>query len=137
MLSAAVALFALSILFTLLAGLPLATLGLQLRRSYQVAMSLGDAATAYVGLGAWWHSSVYPLLHLLAQPLLSNWLVALFVGFWLIAWPLVIAVYAVTNMFVRMLGYAVRPFPGARFERLACWLLHLIGRRARQRMSTG
>jgi uncharacterized protein YybS (DUF2232 family) len=136
-LSAAVALFGLSILFTLLAGLPLATLGLQLRRSYQIAISAGDAVTAYIGLGAWWHSSAYPLLDAIAQPLLSNWLIAVFAGSWLIAWPLVIVVYAVTNMFVRMLGYAVRPFPSARFERLARRLLHLIGRRARRLMRTG
>lgn len=136
-LSAAIALFALAILFTLLAGLPLATLGLQLRRSYQVAISAGDVVTAFVGLGDWWHSSVYPLLDTLAQPLLSNWLVAVFAGSWLVAWPLVIVVYAVTNMFVRMLGYAVRPFPGERFERLTRRLLHVIGRRTRQRIRTG
>jgi uncharacterized protein YybS (DUF2232 family) len=128
-LSAALALFGLSIIFTLLAGLPLATIGLQLQRSYRVATSVIDAATAYVGLSVWWHSSVFPPLDALAQLLLNNWLVALFVGCWLIGWPLVIVVYTVTNMFVRTLGYSVRPFPGERLERLTRRLLHLIVRR--------
>jgi uncharacterized protein YybS (DUF2232 family) len=123
---AAITLYALLIFFTLLAGLPLETLSLQLRRSYQIAASLSDAVTAYVGLGAWWRQSAYPAINALVELLLGYWLALLFAGFWLVCWPLVSVVYYVTNVFVRLLGYDVRPFPGERFDRFVRWLLHKL-----------
>lgn len=111
-------LYGFTILVTLLAGQSPAFLGRQLRGSYTLLAATVDTVASWVGLGGWWRASLYPPIDRLAQSLLAYWWLSLFAALWLVAWPLVIVNYYVTNRFVRIFGYDVRPFPGGRIERL-------------------
>jgi hypothetical protein len=54
------------------------------------------------------------------------------IALWLFLAPVVTLMYGSTNLAVRLLGYDVRPFPGARAERLIAravlWLRRLLRR---------
>ena len=96
-----------------------------------------DFGVTQIGLGDWWRLQIYPTFDPLARLLLSYWWLALLVACWLIAWPLVILNYFMTNVLVRLLGYDVRPFPGGWIDRLlrriASRLVKARIRRSRQR----
>jgi hypothetical protein len=115
------ALVALVVVFTLLAGVSLATIGRQLERSYQAGMALGAWLAAWFGYAGWWEQAAVPALEPLAHVVLAYWWAALPVLLWLSLLPVVILVYFTTNAAVRLLGYDVRPFPGGRTERLFAW----------------
>jgi hypothetical protein len=115
--SATIMVGGLSLLFILLAGLPLTDMVLSLRKSYESLVAVVNFLTSYIGLAGWWRQSLYPGVDRLAKLALNYWYILWFVGIWLFMWPVVIIVYYVTNMFVRILGYDIRPFPGERIER--------------------
>ncbi|HEX9373960.1 MAG TPA: DUF2232 domain-containing protein [Roseiflexaceae bacterium] len=109
---------ALLLLFTLLAGLPLATIARQLERSYQAAMAVAGAGAGWAGLGDWWRQTALPSLDSLAQAALAYWWALFPAAVAAFLCPVVIGTYFSTNAAVRLLGYDVRPFPGGRLERL-------------------
>lgn len=111
-------LYGFSILLTLLAGQSPAFLGRQLQGSYTLLTTTIATVATWAGLGDWWRQSLYPVIDRPARFLLAYWWAALFAALWLVAWPLVIVNYYITNRFVRIFGYDVRPFPGGRFELL-------------------
>jgi hypothetical protein len=113
----ALAVCALSVVFSLLAGVPLALIARQLDLAYQAAFGLADAATAWLGLGAWWHRSAYPVLSPLAQTTLEYWWLLYPAVLWVFLAPVVVLMYFTTNYSVRLLGYDVRAFPGGAIER--------------------
>src|SRR6266511_3513142 len=109
---------ALLLLFTLLAGLPLATIARQLERSYHAAMAVAGAGAGWAGLGDWWRQTALPSLDSLAQAALAYWWALFPAAVAAFLCPVVIGTYFSTNAAVRLLGYDVRPFPGGRLERL-------------------
>jgi hypothetical protein len=73
---------------------------------------------AKVGLAAWWQQNLAPPWQALTNWMISYWWLAIYIlacGFMV---PVVAAIYTFTNLFVRLLGHQVYPFPGKRVERL-------------------
>jgi hypothetical protein len=68
--------------------------------------------TMRVGLSHWWKQSIYPTVSTLAALGFTYWWILFYLGLWAGLCPIVTIIYSVTNLFVRLLGYDVRPFPG-------------------------
>jgi uncharacterized protein YybS (DUF2232 family) len=138
-----VAIYGTIFVFALLFGTPLQVLVASLHQTYAHAVALAGTIAAQVGLSQFWTSQFLPLLTPLANQAFTYWWAWLFVFHWLAALPLMIVMYYITNVFVRLLGYDVRPFPGGRLRRLNRRLRRrlvrmgvrrgLVGRRARRR----
>jgi hypothetical protein len=127
---AALAVSGLSILLSLLAGLPLSIIVRQLDLAYQASFALVDLVAAGLGFGAWWQQSAYPALAPIAQLTLEYWWLLYPAVLWIFLLPIVVLMYFTTNYSVRMLGYNVRAFPGGAIERR-------LARGARRLMSLG
>jgi hypothetical protein len=132
MTSGMLTLWGMLVLFTLLAGLPLTILARQLELAYKSGMAVADWLTLQIGLGAWWHQSAMPVLVPLAQLGLAYWWALFPLALWLFLAPVVVLMYSSTNLAVRLLGYDVRPFPGARIERVLAWVVRLPARLLRR-----
>lgn len=91
----------------------------------QIVVALVNAVTARLGLAVWWHQQLYPTVDAIAQWLFTNYLLTIYLVLCAILLPFVLVVYTITNLFVRLLGYDVRPFPGGKLNR---WLRRM-GRR--------
>jgi energy-coupling factor transport system ATP-binding protein len=124
--SSALLLFGLLLLADLLVGISFARLIHSLQKGYLSLLIAVGFISSHVGLGGWWHHSAYPVLASIAQLVLTYWWVFFFVAIWIILWPVVIVVHYITNFFVRLLGYDVRPFPGGIIDRLLRWILQVI-----------
>jgi hypothetical protein len=131
--SGALALGSLLVLFTLLAGLPLSMFARELRAAYTGGAATADWLAGLVGLGGWWRAQALPLLAPIAELALRYWWALFPLALWLLLAPVVVLMYSSTNLAVRLLGYGVRPFPGARAERAIAWLMRLPLRLLRRR----
>jgi hypothetical protein len=124
----ALAVCGLTIMFSLVAGVPLALIARQLELAYQAAFALADPVAAGLGYGVWWRETAYPVLAALAQMTLEYWLLLYLAALWVFLSPIVVLMYFTTNYSVRLLGYNVRAFPGGAIERrLARGARRLIG----------
>lgn len=124
--SSALLLFGLFVLTDLFAGIPFTDLIQSLHQAYNGFISFVNGVTYGIGLGSWWHHTLFPKVDAVAKLAFTYW----WAGFYLLSWvalcPVVIVVYYVTNLFVRRLGYKVVPFPGGIFEKLLHWTLRTI-----------
>lgn len=114
----AIIVYGLLLLFFLLSGVPLSNTIQWLHKSYLNVLSLMDFIASTAELGYWWKHNVYPLASQVATLIVPYWWVFFFLAIWIVLWPMVIVVYYVTNVFVRLLGYEVRPFPGGGIDKL-------------------
>ena len=119
--SGTLALWGLLVVFTLLAGLPLSSFAREIELTYGAGVALAGWLAAQVGLGGWWNETGLPWLAPLLAWALAYWWALFPLLLWLLLMPVVILMYSSTNMAVRLLGYDVRPFPGARLERAMAW----------------
>lgn len=119
-------LYGLILLLDLLTGIPLITLVLYLQESYNAFIALMGHIMPAIGLGYWWNHSLYPFITPIANIALTYWPIFYGVLIWIGLWPIVIALYYITNLFVRMMGYNVRPFPSGVLEKLLYWILHQL-----------
>ena len=118
------------ILTTLLSGVPITRTLLSLHRNYDaIAASLGYAA-AHIGLGSWWKHNAYPIVISFETLIFTYWWALIYMLVWLVLCPVVIIVTTVTNFFVRLLGYDVRPFPGGILDKLIRWIIQTLIRLA-------
>ncbi|MFN8503909.1 DUF2232 domain-containing protein [Kouleothrix sp.] len=124
---------ALLVLLTLAAGLPLSSFARELANAYQGVAALAGWLAGLLGLGAWWREAARPPLDALAGWALQYWWAMFPLALWLSLAPVVVLMYTTTNMAARLLGYDVRPFPGARAERAMAWLARLPLRLRRRR----
>lgn len=110
-----------------------------IRVSYEQLLPVLNALFKLVSLDGFWQTTLLPLFNNFMQWGLHYWFVLLYLVCCLTCIPVVILVYFLTNFFVRLLGYQVRPFPGLSMEgRLYGLLLRLfryIPRRAFARFS--
>ena len=129
----AIAVWSLTLLFTLLAGAPLSILAHQIERTYVVGIAALDVIATQVGLAEWWRQSALPALAPLAELALAHWALSFLALLWLFLCPAVVVIYYITNLFVRLLGYDVRPFPGGwvnrLIQRIVRWLVKIGIRR--------
>lgn len=93
-----------------------------IEQTYATLTPLAGLLFRLVGLGAFWQHTLFPLLNNFLQWGVQNWLLLLLLAAWGVCIPLVVMVYLIVNMFLRLLGYQVRPFPGYRLEGLLYWL---------------
>ncbi len=114
-----IATYGLIFLFALLFGTPLQDLVKSLHRTFDRAVSTAGTIAPQVGLGHLWTHQFLPVLMPIANQAFTYWWAVLFVFHWLGALPVMIVMYYMTNVFVRLLGYDVRPFPGGRIRRLS------------------
>jgi hypothetical protein len=103
---------------TLLAGEPFTVWVHTLHSVYNVLIAITNVFMSQVGIGTWWKQSAFPIVSSVAAWGFTYWWVAIYIGGWLLVCPVVIVIYAFTNLFVRLLGYEVRSFPGGRLGRL-------------------
>lgn len=129
----AVALYGLIFFLALLFGTPLADILRTLHRDYAQAVAAVGSAMSQVGLGGWWRQGIYPLLNSVVNLAFAYWWALLFVENWAVALPVNIFMYYVTNVFARLLGYDVRPFPGGKIDRLIRWITRRLVRQGIKR----
>lgn len=110
----ALAVCGVTVLFSLVTGVPLSLIARQLDLAYQAAFGLADFVAAGLGYAAWWRQMAYPAL---AQTTLEYWPLLYLAALWIFLVPVVILMYFTTNYSVRLLGYNVRAFPGGAVER--------------------
>jgi hypothetical protein len=112
-------------LFCLIAGLPFTSIVSLMQQVYDTAIALVNLITARVGLASWWKHTIYPTVASLIALGFTYWWILLYLSLWAVLCPVVTAIYTVANLFVRLLGYDVRPFPDGRIGRM----LHRVARR--------
>jgi hypothetical protein len=126
--SGTLAFYLLFILFDLLTGFSLSTLTLSVRASFNGLIALLGLIASGIGLGAWWHQTAFPALNSFATIIFTYWWLSFYLISWIFLIPVVIVVYYITNLFVRLLGYQVRPFPGGKIDDLLYWILRSLTR---------
>jgi hypothetical protein len=113
----ALALCCVTILFSLVTGVPLSLIVRQLDLAYQAGFALADLVITWLGYGVWWRQVAYPALAPLAQITLRYWWLLYPTALWVFLAPVVMLMYFTTNYSLRLLGYNVRAFPGGAIER--------------------
>lgn len=94
-----------------------------LSQGYTILTALFALIFRLCGLGEIWQQHLAPLFSAFLPWGLQNWWIFLYICALLVCIPLVIGVYLLTNFFLRLLGYTVRPFPGYRLEGVFHWLV--------------
>ena len=116
-----IALWTLLLLAVLLSGGPYLFL-LSIHRLYDFATALLSLVFGFIHLGTFWQQRLFPLVDGFMQWSFQHWLILLYLVACLLCIPAALGIYSVTNFFLRLLGYQVRPFPGYRVEGLLYWL---------------
>ena len=124
----AIALFSLIVLSYLLLGIPLSDLVRGMHQAFTAALAVMNPLATSLGLGATWQHSVLPMVNSVANLAFTHWLATLYVVSWIGLCPVVAGIYYLTGLFVRLLGYEVRPFPGGRLQKLLRWLAQKVTR---------
>jgi hypothetical protein len=102
----------------LIIGLPFTSIIRSLHQVYDTAIPLITLIVTRVGLAVWWKQSIYPTVAAWAAWGFTYWWILFYLGLWAILCPIVTVIYAVTNLFVRLLGYDVRPFPDGKLGKV-------------------
>lgn len=125
----ALALWAVLLLTSFLSGGP-SFLVHGMRQTFALLTPLLGQLFKLVGLGSFWQHTLLSRLDCLIQWGLQHWLLLFYLMACLLCMPLVTVVYLFTNVFLRLLGYQVRPFPGYSLEgllnRCASQILKLV-----------
>ncbi len=118
--------YMLLILIDLLTGIPLNRLALGLQLTYKGVVGFLSLIASLVGLSNWWQHSALPPLDSFAKLAITYWWLTFYLISWIFLLPVVITVYYITNLFVRLLGYQVRPFPSGKIDDLQYWILRRL-----------
>jgi hypothetical protein len=124
-LSGSLFLYGVTFFFTLLSGLSFNDIIRSLHQGYDSALPVLGLVATRLGLGQLWRTQIYPEVTAFSTSLFTYWWLTLYALYCLFLSPLITLVYLVTNSFVRLLGYDVRPFPGGHLGRF----LHRMSRR--------
>jgi hypothetical protein len=124
--SSAFLLFVLFILTDLFTGIPFTDLIQSLHQAYNGFISFMNGVASGIGVGGWWQHTLFPKVDAMARLAFTYWWAGFYLLNWILICPVVIVIYYVTNLFVRMLGYKVMPFPGGSLEKILHWLPRTI-----------
>lgn len=111
------ALYALTFLLIFVLGTPLHQVLVSLHRDYTRVLGVGDLLASRLGVEAVWHGQIVPTFSPLVEWAFREWWALLLGASLANALPAMLVMYALTNAFVRVLGYEVRPFPDGWIER--------------------
>jgi hypothetical protein len=114
----ALTIYAFTFIALLAAGTSLADFVQFLRQVYQGIITAVGVIAIKAGLGGLWKQAVLPQITQLAGWGFTNWWLAYYLALWFAMATPITAIYTVTNFFVRLLGYDVRPFPDGRLNKL-------------------
>jgi len=131
--SGALTAYFLIILSFLIVGLPFTSIIRSLHQVYDIAIPLITLIATRVGLANWWKQSIYPTVSAWAAVGFTYWWILFYLALWAILCPVVTVIYAVTNLFVRLLGYDVRPFPDGKLGKLRYRIVRRLRRVAVKR----
>jgi Predicted membrane protein (DUF2232) len=131
--SSSLIIFALFMLTLLVFRFSLDALILRLHQVYNFAIATLNLVAVNLGLTNVWKYNLYPIVATLANWGFTYWWVAFYIGMWIALWPVVIVVYYITNLFVRLLGYDVLPFPGGMLDKLQRHVVKLLIRQGMKR----
>ncbi len=127
----ALAFFALLFIVSLLTGFPLiANFTRSLHQFSAFALPLLNTTAVALGLGGFWRQTLSPAITTFMAFLFTYTWLALYLALCVILTPVVTALYVATNLFVRLLGYDVRPIPDGWLGRLVQRLWRRLFRRA-------
>lgn len=96
-----------------------------IRQLFKTSFAVLNFITPQLGLGVAWHAH-YPGIKHFTDLLLVYWPITLYLGDWIVCFPLVIIVYYITTFLVRFLGYDVRPFPDGLLNQLLLGIVRLV-----------
>ncbi len=116
--SGAFVLYCLVLIVGFLTGLTVGQLVLGLHQIYDTSISFVNLLAAHLGLSIWWKSRIYPVVASLSSLAFTYWWITFYLLLFLFLCPAVFLIYLATNIFVRLLGYDVRPFPDGRVGKL-------------------
>jgi hypothetical protein len=102
----------------LVAGTSFADFVQVLRQVYQGVIASVDVIALKAGLSGIWKQEILPQMTQFSEWGFTNWWLAYYLALWFgMAMPIT-GIYTVTNFFVRLLGYDVRPFPDGKLNKL-------------------
>ena len=110
-------LYAFTFVVIFMLGTPLQQVLATLHRDYIRLLALGVLVTMRLGVGQFWRDQVVPILSPVIEWCFHYWWILILVAVLANALPIMFVMYYVTNVFVRVLGYDVRPFPSGWIER--------------------
>ena len=119
----ALAFYGLVLLVFVLSGRPFGVITQSIDQLNASVSQLATLVTTRLGWYAWWQHTWATRAQALGIWLKSYWWLTLYLAVCAIMLPFVTIVYTAINLFVRLLGYDVRPFPGPRIERFVRRLL--------------
>jgi MFS family permease len=119
-----------------LTGVPFTTILPSLHNAYNSLVALINAVFGAIGLGNVWKHTFYPFIASVAAWGFTYWWLFTYIALWFSLVPVVWVIYMMTNIFVRLLGYNVRPFPDRKGNRLVRrivrpWIKRMMKRRRR------
>ncbi|HEV2582305.1 MAG TPA: DUF2232 domain-containing protein [Ktedonobacteraceae bacterium] len=117
------AFYALILLSDLALGIPISDLVKGLQHTFSRGTALLGLVASSVGLGPFWQHSLLPPLNAIATWAFTYWWLSYYLFTWVLMLPVVIVVFYLTNLFARMLGYDVKPFPSGWLDALQYWFL--------------
>ncbi|GAC1357547.1 MAG: hypothetical protein NVS2B12_19840 [Ktedonobacteraceae bacterium] len=107
-------LYAATFFLTLLSGLSFDDIVRSIHQAYDASIPILNTLANRLGQGAAWRRQIYPQVAVYSAYIFSYWWITLYLLYCVFLAPVVTVIYLVTNSFVRLLGYDVRPFPGGR-----------------------
>ena len=122
--------YALFFVLAFVVGTPIQDIVAALHRDYMRTVATVDLLAARAGVSTVWHTQVLPTITPWVDRAFRYWWALLALYSLLASVPVMLVMYSLTNSFVRVLGYDVRPFPGG-------WAHRRLRRRKRQLVRLG
>jgi uncharacterized protein YybS (DUF2232 family) len=119
------ALYSLVFVLAFIIGTPTQTIIATMRHDYSQALAAVDVVAARAGATRLWRDQVVPAITPWVALGFTFWWALLYLYSLAVALPVMVIMYTLTNSFVRVLGFTVRPFPGG-------WLQRRLRMRRRQ-----
>jgi hypothetical protein len=116
--SGAFTLFCLVLLSFWVAGFHIDTIMQPFHDLYRATIPILNQIATRLGFSALWRNQLYPVVNTITNFLFAYWLLLIYLVLWILLVPFVTVIYLATNIFVRMLGYDVRPFPDGLLNRI-------------------
>jgi Predicted membrane protein (DUF2232) len=113
----ALTLYILVMLLALVTGVSITDSFYSVQQMLNALLSLLGQIASRFGLGPVWQYQIYPVVAGFVNWGFTSWAYTLYPALCVVLSPIVTVIYMVTNVFVRLLGHDVQPFPSDKFRR--------------------